>query len=80
MTGDKGRAMYDSLTVKELTALQNVLLGAVDEAYWVGTVEDGGDAWVRRYYPVHRELGELFIEAGEELLVRLELVRADWSC
>jgi hypothetical protein len=65
--------MYDSLTTKELTALQNVLLGAVDEAYCVGTAEDGGDAWLERYYPIHQEFGELFIEAGEELLVRLEL-------
>jgi hypothetical protein len=63
--------MYDSLTTMELTALQNMLFRAVEEAYWVITVEDGDDGWFERYQPMHRELGHLFIEAGEELLVRL---------
>jgi len=68
--------MYDSLTMEQLTALQDALFGAVEEAYWVSTAEDGDDAWFGRYYPMHQELGKLFIEAAEELLLRLDRARA----
>jgi len=64
--------MYDSLTTKELTVLQDMLFCAVEEAYQIINVKDGNSAWFERYRPLHRELGYLFLEAGEELLVRLD--------
>jgi len=63
--------MYDSLTTTELTVLQNKLFRAAEKAYWVIIVEDGCPGWFERYQPMHRELGHLFIEAGEELVARL---------
>lgn len=69
--------MYDSLTTPELNELQGMLFGAVEEAYWVINAEEGNRAWLERYHPMHQELGNLFIEAGEELLGRLgQLVKA----
>jgi hypothetical protein len=64
--------MYDSLTTAELTALQDMLFAAVEEAYRVVNIKGGNSAWFERYRPMHQELGYLFIEAGEELLVRLD--------
>jgi hypothetical protein len=64
--------MYDLLTTKELTVLQSMLFEGTEEAY--GAVCAGYDAptWTAQYYPVHGELGQLFIEAGTELLLRLD--------
>jgi hypothetical protein len=68
--------MYDSLTTKELTVLQDVLFGATEEAYGFVNVQDGDDTVLERYHPLHRELALMFIEAGEELLTRLDQVMA----
>lgn len=64
--------MYDSFTTTELTMLQDVLFRAVEEAYWIINVEDSDPGCFERYHPVHRELAHLYIEAGEELLARLD--------
>ena len=64
--------MYHSLTTTELTVLQDMLFAAVEEAYRVVNLKEGNAAWFERYRPMHRELGYLFIEAGEELLARLD--------
>jgi hypothetical protein len=63
--------MYDPLTTTQLTVLQKMLFEAVEEAYRLINVQDGDPTWMERYHPMHQELGHLFIEAGEELLVRL---------
>ena len=53
--------MYAPLTTTELTALQETLFAAVEQAYWVINVNDGDPESMRRYHPLHRELGEVFI-------------------
>ena len=68
--------MYGSLTMTELTRLQDVLFGATEATYGIVNVQDGDDTVLLRYRPVHRELALLFIEAGEELVMRLDQVMA----
>lgn len=64
--------MYDSLTTMELTLLQDVLFGAVETAYRILNFKDCSLARFSCYHPMHRELGYLFIEVGEELIARLD--------
>ena len=64
--------MYHSLTTTELTVLQDMLFAAVEEAYRVVNLKEGDSVWFEHYRPMHRELGYVFIEAGEELLARLD--------
>jgi hypothetical protein len=64
--------MYELLTVSELSALQRMLYEGTEHAYLAAIIEEGNSAWVERYHPVHRELGCLFIEAGTELLQRID--------
>lgn len=64
--------MYDALTMTELTVLQRMLYEGTDEAYKVACGGDEAPGWTEQYRPVHRELGHLFIEAGTELVERLD--------
>jgi hypothetical protein len=68
----EGGAMYDLLTTDELTMLQRMLYDGTEEAYKVTRSRDEEPDWPGRYRPVHRELGHLFIEAGTELVERLD--------
>lgn len=63
--------MYDLLTMKELALLQSMLFEATEDAFNTVTAKNGNPAWFVRYRPFHRELGDLFIEAGTELMFRL---------
>lgn len=64
--------MYDLLTTKELTLLQSMLFEATEDTFHAVTVKSRNPAWLVRYRPFHQELGNLFIEAGTELLFRLD--------
>jgi hypothetical protein len=64
--------MYNLLTTKELTALQSALFEATEAAFRAVTAENDDPTWFARYRPFHRELGNLFIEVGTELLLRLD--------
>jgi hypothetical protein len=64
--------MYDQLTTEELTVLQNVLYSGTEEAYKVVEVGSDYPDWLEYYRQVHREVGHLFIEAGTELISRLD--------
>ena len=65
--------MYDALTTSELTVLQSMLFEGTEDAFRIACLQDGEPNWTGQYRPVHRELGHLFIEAGTELLLRLDL-------
>jgi hypothetical protein len=64
--------MYDLLTTTELTVLQSMLFEGTEDAYRLAGIQDGNPGWMEHYRPVHTELGNLFIEAGTELLQRLD--------
>ena len=64
--------MYDALSTTELTALQEVLYTATERAYWVLNLAAQNHGWLARYWPGHTETARLFLEAGEELLDRLD--------
>jgi hypothetical protein len=68
--------MYDLLTTRELTVLQNALFAAAEEAYWIVNAQDGDNTCFESYRLMHREIAHLFIEAGVELLIRLDCVKA----
>lgn len=72
--------MYDTLTTSELTVLQSMLFEGTEEAYRLARIEGDAPGGTRYYRRVHSELGHLFIEAGTELLMRLDtelLMRLD---
>ena len=64
--------MYELLTTTELTVLQSMLFEGTEDAYRVACIPDGNPGWVAHYRPLHLDLGNLFIEAGTELLLRLD--------
>jgi hypothetical protein len=64
--------MYEMLTTRELTTLQSIFYEATENVYRAVSAKDGCSEWIRHYGPVHLELGHLFIEAGTELLQRLD--------
>lgn len=64
--------MYDALTFHELTTLQNVLYEGTEEAFRVVNSRVADPSWFAQYRPVHSEVGILFIEAGTELLDRID--------
>ena len=64
--------MYELLSTTELNVLQSMLFEGTEDAYRLASIKDGNPGWVAHYRPVHRELGQLFIEAGTELLERLD--------
>jgi hypothetical protein len=64
--------MYELLTMTELNVLQSMLFEGAEDAFRLASVRDGNPGWVEHYRPVHHEVGYLFIEAGTELLERLD--------
>ena len=64
--------MYEALSMTELTALQDMLYTATERAYWVLNLAPVNHGWLARYWPLHTEIAWLFLEAGEELLGRLD--------
>ena len=64
--------MFDKLTTAELTILQSVLYEGTEDAYEVVGLKRADTGWFGLYCPVHREVGSLFIEAGTELVRRLD--------
>lgn len=64
--------MYDTLTAAELNVLQSMLFEGTEDAYRMARFTGGTLGLAKRYGPVHRELGHLFIEVATELLVRLD--------
>jgi hypothetical protein len=65
-------AMYDALTFPELTVLQSMLYEGTQNTFSVANLRRSDMARFNRYMSVHRELGLLFIEAGTELLERID--------
>jgi hypothetical protein len=70
-------AMYDALTFCELTVLQNMLYEGTEEAYRVASRERSDPHRFYHYRLAHMEIGRLFIEAGTELLYRIDNQHAD---
>jgi hypothetical protein len=64
--------MYDALTFRELSILQSILYEGTEEAFNVANLRRSDPDWFGRYRPVHSEIGHLFIEAGTELLFRID--------
>jgi hypothetical protein len=63
--------MYDTLTTKELKTLQSMLYEATENAFRAVNFKHGCPDWINHYAALHFEIGQLFIEAGTELLQRL---------
>jgi hypothetical protein len=64
--------MFDTLTTTELTVLQGMLYEGTTESYRVTRLGLQNAGWFAAYRPVHSEIGQLFIEAGTELVGRLD--------
>jgi len=65
-------AMYDALTFGELTVLQSMLYDGTEEAFRVANLGRSDPHLFNHYRQVHMEIGRLFIEAGTELLHRID--------
>jgi hypothetical protein len=64
--------MYDLLTTNELNTLRGMLYEAAEEAYWVAGCKVDDPYWTGRYQPVHQDIALLFLDAGGELVQRLD--------
>jgi hypothetical protein len=64
--------MYDALTLRELAVLQELLYEGSEEAFRVTSSRGSDQDWFDHYRPLHSEIGHLFIEAGTELLERID--------
>jgi hypothetical protein len=64
--------MYDALGPAELAVLQDMLFTATEKAYRLANLTPGRADWLDRYRPVHAEFARLFLEAGHELVGRLD--------
>jgi hypothetical protein len=64
--------MYDTLSTTELTTLQDMLYTATEKVYRMANLAPADRDWLSRYRPVHAEIARLFLEAGQELLNRLD--------
>jgi hypothetical protein len=60
--------MYDSLNTTELTVLQDMLYTATEKAYQLAHAASADQARLGH----HAEIARLFLEAGQELLDRLD--------
>jgi hypothetical protein len=69
--------MYDALTMSELCVLQSMLYEGTEDAFRVAHLNRSDPAWFGYYRPVHREVAVLFIDAGTELVARLDAAGAD---
>lgn len=67
--------IYDELVVCELTILQRLLYEGTEDAYRLARLRNASEDWTDRYRALHRELGLLFIEAGTELISRIDASR-----
>jgi hypothetical protein len=67
--------MYDKLTSCELTVLQSMLYEGTEKAYCLARYHGFTPDWSVRYRWLHRDLGLLFIEAGTELISRIDASR-----
>ena len=63
--------MYELLTPSELTALQDILFSATENAYRLANLAPKDLDWQTHYRPVHAEVAWLFLEVGQELVSRL---------
>ena len=66
--------MYYMLTIKELTALQNMLFEGTERAFFIANEEFPELPSPERRREIHKELAHLFMEAATELIDRLERV------
>jgi hypothetical protein len=64
--------MYDLLTTNELNILRSMLYRAAEEAYWVAGSRLDDPYWTGQYRPVHKDIALLFLDAGGELVRRLD--------
>jgi hypothetical protein len=64
--------MYDSLTFREFTVLQNLLYEGTERAFCVANHRRSDPTWFGRYQPTHSEIAKLFIEVATELLDRMD--------
>jgi hypothetical protein len=64
--------MYDALSTAELAVLQDMLYTAAENAYRLANLTPDQADWLGRYHPVHGEIARLFLEAGHELVGRLD--------
>ena len=64
--------MYDLLTTAELTVLQSMLYEGTEDAFRVAGLYGRDPCLLQQFRPMHQEVAHLFIEAGLELVVRLD--------
>jgi hypothetical protein len=64
--------MYDMITTSELIVLQNMLFESAEGLYRVAGLTSDDLELAALYRATHKEIAHLFIEAGSELIVRLD--------
>ncbi len=64
--------MYSALSARELAVLQNMLYTATERTYRLANLARDSEGRLGTYRPVHGEVARLFLEAGQELLDRLD--------
>ncbi len=64
--------MYELLTTSELTVLQSMLFEGAEEVYKLADLVCDDPECAELYRSAHREIAHLFIEAGTELIGRLD--------
>lgn len=68
--------MYEALTLNELNTLQSMLYEGTQIARDVAEDESADADCFRRYAQVHAEVGRMFIDAGTELVGRIDALQA----
>lgn len=64
--------MYDVITTSELTVLQSMLFEGAEDVYRFADLVSDDRELAAHYCATHQEIAHLFIEAGSELIVRLD--------
>jgi hypothetical protein len=64
--------MYEALTTTELIVLQSMLFEGTEDAFMLADLKREDPDWYQVYRPAHREIAGLFLEAGTELITRLD--------
>jgi hypothetical protein len=64
--------MYDLLTTEELIVLQYMLYYGTKAVYNAARLTGKDPDWFEHYRPLHTEVAHAFIEAGTELVRRLD--------
>jgi hypothetical protein len=67
--------MYDNLSSCELMRLQSMLCEGTEDAFRLASLQSVAKDWTDRYRQLHRDLAMLFIEAGTELIFRIDATR-----